>query len=558
MHVASFSSDTCVYKVMGAPAGAAASTSTTSSTSAPRRSRCSATTATRPTPGRRSCASSRSRCSATTARSTRSRSLREEARMLGVPIHADGSDSQDLNRTSTRSSTARGMSLAEAMELVLPPIVNEISSFPEELRGFYMYLRQALGPFAQGPIALVARHGDECVFSVDALGLRPLWQVETPTPTSSPPSRASCRSPRGRREPKPLAPGEKVLVRIKPGQEGRGCYDHQQMQRLVHERWLAAHRRRAVAGYEQAIPTGGPLEGPEIPGYAAAGPAEPVKVEDRVLGRLRLAARGHEARPADGLQRRRADRLARLRRAAGRALARAPEPGRLLQGDGRRRHQPGDRPRARDRALLLPRRVRRAARRLERRRRRAAHGRDRLPDHPRRPRRAWRRCRTRSTARSRRSTRPTCSRTSGSASAGTAARARHLAARVGDHPGRDRAAQARGREDGARRRRAARALRPHRLRGRPPLHRPAPRARRRSTARCASTGSQPDEENLRRRTSIVLRSGAIRNVHDVVHGPRPRRRRRLPLRDDRGRSASTTTRPTSTTSARRCARASRR
>ena len=42
-----------------------------------------------------------------------------------------------------------------------------------------MYLRQAMGPFAQGPIALIARHGDECVFSVDALGLRPLWQIET-------------------------------------------------------------------------------------------------------------------------------------------------------------------------------------------------------------------------------------------------------------------------------------------------------------------------------------------------------------------------------------------
>ena len=42
-----------------------------------------------------------------------------------------------------------------------------------------MYLRQTMGPFAQGPVALIARHEDECVFSADALGLRPLWQVET-------------------------------------------------------------------------------------------------------------------------------------------------------------------------------------------------------------------------------------------------------------------------------------------------------------------------------------------------------------------------------------------
>ncbi len=42
-----------------------------------------------------------------------------------------------------------------------------------------MYLRQTMGPFAQGPVALIARHEDECVFSADALGLRPLWQLET-------------------------------------------------------------------------------------------------------------------------------------------------------------------------------------------------------------------------------------------------------------------------------------------------------------------------------------------------------------------------------------------
>ena len=63
--------------------------------------------------------------------------------------------------------------------MVVPPIVDEIRALPDELHPFYMYLRQAMGPFAQGPVALIARHADECVFSADALGLRPLWQVET-------------------------------------------------------------------------------------------------------------------------------------------------------------------------------------------------------------------------------------------------------------------------------------------------------------------------------------------------------------------------------------------
>ena len=98
--------------------------------------------------------------------------------MLGVPIRDDSSDSQDLNRLIDTLIHRRGLSLPEAMELAVPPIVNEIRRFPEDIRGFYMYLRQVMGPFAQGPIALIARHGDELVFSVDALGLRPLWQIE--------------------------------------------------------------------------------------------------------------------------------------------------------------------------------------------------------------------------------------------------------------------------------------------------------------------------------------------------------------------------------------------
>ena len=105
--------------------------------------------------------------------------LRQEARMLGVPIHTDGSDSQDLSRTVEALIYRHGLTLVEALELALPPIVDEIKGMPPDLRGFYMYLRQAFGPFAQGPVALVSRFGDEHVFSVDALGLRPLWQLET-------------------------------------------------------------------------------------------------------------------------------------------------------------------------------------------------------------------------------------------------------------------------------------------------------------------------------------------------------------------------------------------
>ncbi len=209
--------------------------------------------------------------------------LRQQARMLGVPIGSGNSDSQDLNRAIHTFVARDGLSLAEAMEMVVPPIVDEIRALPEELRRFYMYLRQAMGPFAQGPVALIARHGDECVFSADALGLRPLWQVETAQDFvfSSEPGVVSVGEMIA--EPKPLAPGEKSLAMIDRAAKQSTLYSHEQMQRIVRDRWLARCDSDSPASYERALDTGGPLEGTEIPGYAEAGPEEPVRVEDRVL-----------------------------------------------------------------------------------------------------------------------------------------------------------------------------------------------------------------------------------------------------------------------------------
>ena len=246
--------------------------------------------------------------------------LRQEARMLGVPITKDGSDSQDLNRTVESLVHRDGLSLVEAMELVLPPIVNDIKTLPGELRGFYMYLRQAFGPLAQGPVALVSRHEDECLFSTDALGLRPLWHLETTDEHvfSSEPGVVAVADTVG--EPKPLAPGEKILVQIDRKKGESRLRDHQELQRLCAKRWRERTGAEEDAGHEfaGAILTGGPLEGREIPGYTSAGPSEPVKVEDRVLGGfgwqredMKLVQQMAATGPG-------ADRLAGLRRPAGR------------------------------------------------------------------------------------------------------------------------------------------------------------------------------------------------------------------------------------------------
>ncbi len=209
--------------------------------------------------------------------------LRQEAKMLSVPIQPDSSDSQDLNRTIDTLVSREGFSLAEAMEMVVPPIVEEVRGLPEDLHAFYMYLHQAMGPFAQGPVALIARHTDECVFTADAMGLRPLWQVETEDDYvfSSEPGVVSVE--RMCSEPKPLAPGEKALVLIDRGARHSTLHPHDEMLRIVRDRWLKRNGAEAVAGYERALETGGPLEGADVPGYSDAGPEEPVKVADRVL-----------------------------------------------------------------------------------------------------------------------------------------------------------------------------------------------------------------------------------------------------------------------------------
>ena len=295
--------------------------------------------------------------------------------MLDVPIAEGNSDSQDLNRTIETLVRRHGLSLAEAMEMVVPPIVDEIAGLPAELHSFYMYLRQTMGPFAQGPVALIARHLDECVFSADAMGLRPLWQVETPHDFifSSEPGVVPVQEMIS--EPQPMAPGQKFLVLIDRERKRSTLHPHAEMLRKVRERWMKTGRGGAGRAVRPRARDRRPARGardPRLHGRRSGGSRPGGGPRPR---RLRLAARRRQARPADGRQRRRADRLARLRRAAGGALTGAAEPRRLLQGDGRGRHQPGDRPRARDRALLDPRRLRAPAGARRSRRRTAGRSR---------------------------------------------------------------------------------------------------------------------------------------------------------------------------------------
>ncbi len=180
--------------------------------------------------------------------------LREQAEQLGLAVTADGSDSQDLNRVLDGLINERGLSLLEAVEFALPPILGEVHRLPARLQDLYVHYREALGPYAQGPVALACRAHEEMVFSVDAMGLRPLWWIETDDlyVASSEPGIVSVDELRT--DPRPLAPGEKLAVVL--DQDGvPEVLDYREVQREVHRR---AERRGALPRSEtRALLAGG-------------------------------------------------------------------------------------------------------------------------------------------------------------------------------------------------------------------------------------------------------------------------------------------------------------
>lgn len=144
--------------------------------------------------------------------------LREQAQMLGVELVDGGSDSQDLDRLLATLIHRYHFSLAEAMELAFPPILSEVEKLSPELQAIYKYYRQAFGPFAQGPAGIISRFGDECVFSVDALGLRPLWFGDTEKEYFFSSEKGVYHLDTMRIDPVPLSPGEKMRIRVRRGQ----------------------------------------------------------------------------------------------------------------------------------------------------------------------------------------------------------------------------------------------------------------------------------------------------------------------------------------------------
>lgn len=138
--------------------------------------------------------------------------LRREAEAFGIPIKKDSSDSEDINTIFEAFIYDKGLSLFEAAEMIFPPPPDEIGLYDEPYKRFYNRLREIWGPYAQGPVAIIARNGSNLLGMVDVLGLRPLWFGETEKEIFF--SSEIGVLPLGNmiREPKPLAPGEKIGI----------------------------------------------------------------------------------------------------------------------------------------------------------------------------------------------------------------------------------------------------------------------------------------------------------------------------------------------------------
>ena len=171
--------------------------------------------------------------------------FRLEAAMLGIPLDPNNSDSQDVDRVLQALCHHFELDLIEAMEYIFPPHDHDLIQNSPELHAMYRELRQAFGPFAQGPAAVAARSGNLCVFSVDALGLRPLWFGETEKEFFATSERGVYPLDAMAATPRPLAPGEKVALKIRTGHSIE-VLDYPEIQRHVFNR----HRDRVPANGE--------------------------------------------------------------------------------------------------------------------------------------------------------------------------------------------------------------------------------------------------------------------------------------------------------------------
>jgi glutamate synthase (NADPH) large chain len=204
--------------------------------------------------------------------------LGREALALGFQLPPRASDSQVLDRVVESFMFEYRLSLMNALEIVFPPVWSEIERFPAEVRELYRYWRRAFGAHAQGPAAIIARQADEIVFSSDALGLRPLWCGETEKEFFASSEKGVVPLGQMVRDPRPLAPGEKMGFLLKRG-VGVEVFEYHELQRRALEDVRARFHPARLNGRVKWDDSG-----PQSPdGATAACAAAPSGPDERLL-----------------------------------------------------------------------------------------------------------------------------------------------------------------------------------------------------------------------------------------------------------------------------------
>lgn len=221
----------------------------------------------------------------------------EEAEAIGAVLPHHGSDSQNVDRALHTLCVHHGVDLIEAMEMVFPPVPHEVHLLSPELRAVYTRLRQAFGPYAQGPAAVIARYGNMAVASVDALGLRPLWFVETEKEYIFSSERGAILFDNRSGETRALAPGEKMALIVNRG-EGVTVLDHTQIRQHVlgkaFQRELPALASQYWAGWDPGAPVQGSAYNPQ---RSPSGAAIPLTAFDAVSAGLAIAEHAPALQP---------------------------------------------------------------------------------------------------------------------------------------------------------------------------------------------------------------------------------------------------------------------
>ncbi len=183
--------------------------------------------------------------------------IRSTGRTLNIEPVPGGSDSQDLNRIIEGLINLYDLDVLEAMEMVFPAIYSEVEKYPNKLREVYEFFRWFFSCSAQGPAAVLARNGDTCVGSVDALGLRPLWFGESDYNYFLSSEKGVVDIEHNMTDPRPLAPGEKIALVGGRGKRAEALDYGTIQQRLVK---LFSSKNR-IKKYLNSLYSGIPVEG---------------------------------------------------------------------------------------------------------------------------------------------------------------------------------------------------------------------------------------------------------------------------------------------------------